>query len=158
MENKSHALAAGVFVIGLVAVLVALVVWLTRDATGRNIYELSTRDAVSGLQPQGMVRYRGIAVGKVTSIDFDPKQRGNVRVLISVDQRVPLTPSPFATLSYQGVTGLAFIAPDDKGESTVALVPDNDDPPRIPLKPSLLSQLQDRGEFILGRVEEVTKR
>ena len=91
MENKAHALAAGAFVLGLVAVLVALVVWLTRDDTVRNVYELSTRDAVSGLQPQAMVRYRGIAVGKVTSIDFDPKVKGNVRVRITVDERVPLT-------------------------------------------------------------------
>ncbi|MDM0026753.1 MlaD family protein [Variovorax saccharolyticus] len=158
MENKSHALAAGAFVLGLVAVLIALVVWLTRDSTVRNIYELSTRDAVSGLQPQAMVRYRGIAVGRVSSIDFDPKVKGNVRVRISVDEKVPLTTSTFATLSYQGVTGLAFIALDDKGESQVSLVPDNDNPPRIPLKPSLLAQLQDRGEIIIGRVEEVTKR
>ena len=158
MENKSHALAAGAFVLGLVAVLIALVVWLTRDSTVRNIYELSTRDAVSGLQPQAMVRYRGIAVGRVSSIDFDPKVKGNVRVRITVDERVPLTTSTFATLSYQGVTGLAFIALDDKGESQVSLVPDNDNPPRIPLKPSLLAQLQDRGEVIIGRVEEVTKR
>ena len=55
MENKAHALAAGAFVLGLVAVLVALVVWLTRDETKRNVYELSTREAVSGLQPQAMV-------------------------------------------------------------------------------------------------------
>jgi len=158
MENKSHALAAGAFVLGLVAVLIALVVWLTRDSTVRNIYELSTRDAVSGLQPQAMVRYRGIAVGRVSSIDFDPKVKGNVRVRISVDEKVPLTTSTFATLSYQGVTGRAFIALDDKGESQVSLVPDNDNPPRIPLKPSLLAQLQDRGEIIIGRVEEVTKR
>lgn len=158
MENKAHALAAGAFVLGLVAVLVALVVWLTRDDTVRNIYELSTRDPVSGLQPQAMVRYRGIAVGKVASIDFDPKVKGNVRVRITVDERVPLTTSTFATLSYQGVTGLAFIALDDKGESQVALTPNNENPPRIPLKPSLLSNLQDRGEVIMGRVEETTKR
>jgi phospholipid/cholesterol/gamma-HCH transport system substrate-binding protein len=158
MENKAHALAAGAFVLGLVAVLVALVVWLTRDDTVRNIYELSTRDAVSGLQPQATVRYRGIAVGKVASIDFDPKVKGNVRVRITVDERVPLTTSTFATLSYQGVTGLAFIALDDKGESQVALVPDNNNPPRIPLKPSLLAQLQDRGEAIVGKVEEATRR
>jgi phospholipid/cholesterol/gamma-HCH transport system substrate-binding protein len=137
---------------------VGLVVWFTRDNTVRNIYELSTRDAVSGLQPQAMVRYRGIAVGKVASIDFDPKVKGNVRVRISVDERVPLTTSSFATLSYQGVTGLAFIALDDKGESNVVLKPNNDDPPRIPLKPSMLAQLQDRGESIINRVEEVTKR
>lgn len=158
MENKAHALAAGAFVLGLVAALVALVVWLTRDDTVRNTFELSTRDPVSGLQPQAMVRYRGIAVGKVASIDFDPKVKGNVRVRITVDERVPLTTSTFATLSYQGVTGLAFIALDDKGESQVALVPDNRNPPRIPLKPSLLAQLQDRGEAIIGKVEEATRR
>ncbi|CAN5696534.1 MlaD family protein [soil metagenome] len=158
MENKSHAIAAGAFVLGLIAVLVGLVVWFTRDNTVRNIYELSTSDAVSGLQPQAMVRYRGIAVGKVTLIDFDPKRKGNVRVRISVDERVPLTQSSYATLSYQGVTGLAFIALDDKGGSTVALVPNNDDPPRIPLKQSALAQLQDRGEVIINQVEEVTKR
>jgi len=158
MENKAHALAAGAFVLGLIAALVGLVIWFTRDNTVRNIYELSTRDAVSGLQPQATVRYRGIAVGKVMSIDFDPKVKGNVRVRISVDERVPLTTSSFATLSYQGVTGLAFIALDDKGESNVALKPDDDNPPRIPLKPSILAQLQDRGEAIINQVEEVTKR
>jgi len=158
MENKAHALAAGAFVLGLLAVLVGLVVWFTRDNTVRNLYELSTRDAVSGLQPQAMVRYRGIAVGKVTSIDFDPKMKGNVRVRITVDERVPLTTSSFATLSYQGVTGLAFIALDDKGESNVSLKPNNDDPPRIPLKPSMLAQLQDRGEAIINQVDEATKR
>lgn len=158
MENKAHAIAAGAFVLGLIAALVGLVIWFTRDNTVRNIYELSTRDAVSGLQPQAVVRYRGIAVGKVASIDFDPKVKGNVRVRISVDERVPLTTSTFATLSYQGVTGLAFIALDDKGESTVSLKPNDDDPPRIPLKPSVLAQLQDRGEAIINQVEEVTKR
>jgi len=158
MENKSHALAAGAFVLGLVAVLVALVLWFTRDDTVRNTYELSTRDAVSGLQPQAAVRYRGIAVGKVTSIDFDPKSKGNVRVRMAIDERVPLTKSTFATLSYQGVTGLAFIALDDKGESQEPLAPDNGDPPRIPLRPSVLAQLQDRGEAILGQVEEISRR
>lgn len=158
MENKAHALAAGAFVLGLIAALVALVIWFTRDNTVRNVYELSTREAVSGLQPQAMVRYRGIAVGKVTSIDFDPKVKGNVRVRITVDERVPLTTSSYATLSYQGVTGLAFIALDDKAGSNVVLKPNDDDPPRIPLKPSMLAQLQDRGEAIINQVEEVTQR
>ncbi|RYF69588.1 MAG: MCE family protein, partial [Comamonadaceae bacterium] len=158
MENKAHAIAAGAFVLGVIALIVALVLWFTRDDTRRNIYELSTREAVSGLNPQAAVRYRGIAVGKVTSIDFDPKTKGNVRVRISVDERVPLTTSSFATLSYQGVTGLAFIALDDKGESQVSLVPNNDDPPRIPLRASMLAKLQDRGEAILAQVESVTSR
>ncbi|WP_234197216.1 MlaD family protein [Pseudacidovorax sp. NFM-22] len=158
MENKSHALAAGAFVFGMLALLVALVLWFTRDSTVRNTYELSTRDAVSGLQPQAAVRYRGIMVGKVASIDFDPEKRGNVRVRLAIDERVPLTKSTFASLSYQGVTGLAFVALDDKGESQEPLLPNNDDPPQIPLRPSMFSQLQGRGEAILNQVEEATRR
>ena len=158
MENKAHAVAAGAFVLGVIAMIIALVVWLTRDATVRNVYQMSTSEAVSGLQPQAAVRYRGIAVGKVVSIDFDPVVKGNVRLRISVDQRVPLTQSTYGTLSYQGVTGLAFIALDDEGESQVALVPNNETPPSIPLNASLLAQLQDRGQAILTQVETVTKR
>lgn len=158
MENKSHALAAGAFVLALVAALVAVIIWFTRDNTVRHIYELSTRDAVSGLQPQAAVRYRGIAVGKVTAIDFDPENKGNVRVRLSVDEAVPLTRSSYATLSYQGVTGLAFIALDDKGESQEPLPHNDDAPPRIPLRASALAQFQDRGELILKQVETVTTR
>ena len=158
MENKAHAFVAGAFVIGLIGLVVALVLWFTRDTAVRDIYELSTSDAVSGLQPQATVRYRGIAVGKVASIDFDPKIRGNVRVRISVDQRVPLTKSSYAALSYQGVTGLASIALNDDGTSQEPLKPDNDDPPRIPLKPSTLAKLQERGEAILEKVEDAADR
>ncbi|MDM0046839.1 MlaD family protein [Variovorax dokdonensis] len=153
MENKAHALAAGAFVIALIGAIIALVLWFTRDNTVRNVYELTTSESVSGLQPQAQVRYRGISVGRVTAIDFDPKVRGNVLVRISVDQRVPLTKSSYAALSYQGVTGLASIAIDDDGTSQVPVEPDNGDPPRIPLRPSAFAKLQERGEAILEKVE-----
>ena len=52
MENKSHALAAGIFVLVVAAMLAGLAVWLTRDNANYEQYELSTRDGVSGLQPQ----------------------------------------------------------------------------------------------------------
>ena len=32
MENKSHALAAGLFVLAVTAMVVALAMWLTRDS------------------------------------------------------------------------------------------------------------------------------
>ena len=81
MENKSHALAAGIFVLVVAAMLAGLAVWLTRDNANYEQYELSTRDGVSGLQPQAAVRYKGVAVGKVTRIGFDPQVNGNVLIL-----------------------------------------------------------------------------
>lgn len=158
MENKAHALAAGIFVVVVTAMLVALASWLSRDTGQRDIYEISTREIVSGLQPQAAIRYRGVDVGKVASIGFDPKTTGNVLLRLEIDREAPVTRETFATLSYQGVTGLAFVQLDDSGKPAPRLVPDDERPPRIPLRPSLLSKLAARGEVILDQVEKVTGR
>jgi phospholipid/cholesterol/gamma-HCH transport system substrate-binding protein len=158
MENKAHAIAAGTFVLVVASLLVALAVWLTRDSGERDVYELSTREAVSGLQAQAAVRYRGIDVGKVLSIGFDPKVPGNVLVRIGVDKGTPVTRSTFATLGFQGVTGLSFVQLDDTGTDMVALVPNEANPPRIPLKPGLLAKLTEQGEKIMAQVEQATTR
>ena len=158
MENKSHALAAGAFVILVTALLVALAAWLMRDTRIRDTLEFSTRESVTGLQPQAAVRYRGIAVGKVDSIEFDPKARGNVLVSLAINQGTPITQSTYAVLGYQGVTGLAYVQLDDDGSSNDVLDLSGNTPPRIQLRPSLLSKLSDQGANILIQVEETTKR
>jgi phospholipid/cholesterol/gamma-HCH transport system substrate-binding protein len=158
MENKSHALAAGAFVILVTALLVALAAWLMRDTRLRDTLEFSTRESVTGLQPQAPVRYRGIAVGKVEDIEFDPKTRGNVLVTLAINQGTPITKSTYAVLGYQGVTGLAYVQLDDDGSSNELLDLSASIAPRIVLKPSLLSKLSDQGANILIQVEEATKR
>lgn len=159
MENKAHALAAGLFVLLVSALLVALAAWLTRDTAVRRVYEISSAEAVNGLQPQAPVRYRGVAVGKVSAIGFDPRTTGNVLVTIALDDAAPVTRSTYASLGFQGVTGLAFVQLDDSGESRVALEALTDGAPsRIPMRASLLSKLSDQGVAILTRVEETSMR
>jgi phospholipid/cholesterol/gamma-HCH transport system substrate-binding protein len=158
MENKAHALAAGIFVALLSALALALAAWLTRDTGARDTYEISTRETVSGLQEQAPVRFRGVDVGKVSKISFDPKVQGNVLVRLQVDRETPLTRASFATLSYQGVTGLAFVQLSDDGKPSPRLEPNDEVPPRIPLRPGLLQRLEEKGEVILERVQTVTER
>lgn len=158
MENKAHAMAAGIFVVVVTVLLVALAAWLTRDMGVRDVYEISTRETVTGLQSQAPVRYRGVDVGKVASIGFDSKVPGNVLLRLEIDRDAPVTRDTFATLSYQGITGLAFIQLDDSGKPAPRLVRDDRNPPRIPVKPGLLAKLQAKGEVILERVEQVTGR
>jgi len=158
MENKAHAFAAGMFVLLVTALLVAMAFWLTRDTGVHRIYEISSPQAVTGLQSQAAVRYRGVAVGKVIDIGFDPKLVGNILVRISVDDSAPVTTTTFATLGFQGVTGLAFIQLDDAGVSKVAMPTNNQTPARIPMRPSLLSKLSDQGVAILSRIEETSLR
>ena len=128
MENKSHAMAAGAFVLIVSALLVGLALWLTRDTTVSRTYELSSRESVTGLQPQAGVRFKGVSIGKVESIGFDPTIPGNVLIRISTDDSIAITRSAFGTLGFQGVTGLAFVQLDDNGESKDLLVSPNGTP------------------------------
>ncbi len=158
MENKAHALAAGLFVLLVSALLVALATWLTRDTGEQRAFLISSPEAVTGLQSQAPVRYRGVAVGKVTDIGFDPATRGNILVRIAVDDEAPITPSTFATLGFQGVTGLAFVQLDDTGASKDTLPTTAAEPGRIPMRSSLLSRLSDQGVAILARLEQTSER
>ena len=158
MENKAHALAAGIFVLVVSALLALLAIWLTRDNTQRDLYAMSTSETISGLQPQSAVRFRGVPVGKVESIGFDAKVKGNVLVSISVDRAAPVTKSTFATVASQGVTGLGYIQLDDDGASTERLPPNDDDPPRIPLKPGGIDKLLKQGDVIFDQVEQASIR
>ena len=156
MENKAHAMVAGAFVLVVSALLALLAVWLLRDTSQRDMYEMSTSETVSGLQPQAVVRFRGVPVGKVELIGFDNKVKGNVLIRISIDRGAPVTKSVFATVASQGVTGLGFIQLDDSGASAERLVPNDDDPPRIPLKPGGLDKLLKQSEVIFDQVEQAS--
>lgn len=157
MENKSHALAAGAFVLCVTALLLGLASWLARDTKLRDIYELSTSDSITGLSPQAAVRYRGVPVGKVETITFDTQVKGNVLVRLAIDGNAPLTKSTYATLGFQGVTGLAYVQLDEDKAAGEPLVTSSSQPARIPLRPSLFSSLSDQGTKLLMQVEDTSK-
>ncbi len=154
MENKSHAIGAGAFVLIVAALLVMLAAWLTRDTGEHRLFEISSAEGVTGLQEQASVRYKGVTVGRVQSIALDHETIGHVRVRIMVDGSAPITQSTYATLGFQGVTGLAFIQLDDSGQSHAMLASSDDKPARIPMRPSLMSRLSDQGAGLLTKLDE----
>lgn len=158
MENKSHAFAAGAFVLVLLALLTALAVWLTRDTTEQRVFEISSPEGVTGLQAQAAVRYKGVLVGRVTDIDLDPVQRGHVLLRIAVSEAAPITRTTFAALGFQGVTGLAFIQLDDKEEGSPALTAPENAVPRIPMRQSMVSRLSEQGGNLLSQLEQASAR
>ncbi len=158
MENKSHALAAGLFTLLMLAATIAVGMWLTRDHTGWVPYQIATESSIPGLAPQAAVRYRGLDVGQVEWIRFDPKVPGQILVHINVRPDTPITHSTFATLGYQGVTGVAYVELDDSGERRQPLQTSEAAPARIPMHPSLFVQLQTRGLAIMEQTEQVVAR
>ncbi len=158
MENKSHALITGLFTIVLGTWLALAAMWLNRDSTERVPYELVTRASIAGLTPQSAVRYRGLEVGKVEHIGFDPLVPGQILVRIVVAKGTPLTRSTFATLGYQGVTGLAYIQLDDDGKDATPLTSTPQAVARMTISPGLLDTVTSRGQEILVQVEELARR
>ncbi|HAV36681.1 MAG TPA: MCE family protein [Massilia sp.] len=158
MENRSYALMTGVFTIALLVATVLVGLWLNRDKTELAPYEIVTTQSIPGLNPQATVRYRGLEVGRVDEIVFDPKVTGQILIKLSVEEGSPITTTTFASLGYQGVTGIAFIQLDDDRTGSPLLKTDADHVGRIPLRPGLLDQLEKRGLAILDRTEEITTR
>ncbi|SFV15549.1 MlaD family protein [Pseudoduganella namucuonensis] len=154
MENRSHALMTGFFTIALLAAAVLFGVWFNRDRVERDPYLIATTLSIPGLNPQAAVRYRGLEVGKVDAIDFDSKTAGQILVHLSVAPDTPVTKTTYATLGYQGVTGIAYIQLDDESVGSPLLQTSKDNPTRIPLQPGLFDQLEKRGKAILERAEK----
>jgi len=123
MESQSHSFIAGLFVILLALGGIAGALWLgPHKGPARLPIDLLTTYSVAGLKVDAPVRFRGVDVGRVDSISFDPRQAGEIRVRISVDPAAPISKSTYAKLSYQGITGVAFIQLDDeKGKSSEPL-------------------------------------
>lgn len=168
MENKSHAFAAGLFTIVLSLVIVATIFWFRRDTTVRVPYDVVTTGAVTGLAANAAVRYRGMPVGRVQRIAFDPARPDDIVIRILVDQATPVTHATEASLGLQGVTGMAFLQLDDRGgparagdggandEDRRPLVTSMQQVAVIPMHAGMFEELQHRGEALLGQMEVLT--
>ena len=148
----------GIFTIVLLIAAVLFGVWFNRDRVVRVPYLLATTLSVPGLNPQAAVRYRGLDVGKVDAIDFDRSVPGQIFVHLSVNPATPITKTTFATLGYQGVTGIAYVQLDDESKGSPLLGTSTDNPSRIELRPGLIDQLETRGKQILDEAQQVTAK
>ncbi|MCF8178813.1 MAG: MlaD family protein [Sulfuritalea sp.] len=158
MENRSHALAAGIFAILLGIASAVAIWWLGQSNESTTTYVLETRKNVTGLNVQAQVRYRGIRAGKVTAIEQDPADPRIILVRINIDDRFRLTRGSTAELGYQGVTGLAYVQIEDDGSSNAPLLGANGESPRIVLNSSLFEKLGEKSGDIVEQINAVTVR
>ncbi|UJP06252.1 MAG: MlaD family protein [Nitrosomonas sp.] len=151
MENRAHALVAGVFVICMSITIALVAMWFSGNNIQRVPYLVVTKESVSGLNPQSSVHYRGVNIGKVDNIEFDPDDSQLILVHIAVDENVKLRNSVYAKLGYQGVTGLAHIQLNDDGLGTGELSGDA----RIPMRRSLLDEVAVSGQDLLVNINQL---
>jgi len=144
MENRAHALAAGLFAILLGAGVVFAIWWFSGQRVPMREIVLEARGDINGLGAQSRVRYRGMAVGSVRAVAIDPEDLRTLLVRIAVPADLPLTRGTTAALGTLGVTGLAFVQLDDRGVDRRPLAAADGEVPRIALQPGLVEALSGR--------------
>ena len=145
MENRSHALLAGLFVLLLGACAVAALWWFGGKREPTNEYVVVTRKNISGLNLQAQVRYRGVRVGKVESIELDANDMATTLIRISVARNIPVTHGTTAKLGFQGVTGIAHVLLEESGKDARPLLPGSGEDSRIPMQNSLIEDFSEVG-------------
>ena len=155
MENRAHALIAGLFLLLLGAAAVASLWWFSGRSEDTRTYVVETRRNVTGLNLQAQVRFRGIRVGKVEMIQLDPADALNTQITISVRRDIPITRSTVARLGYQGVTGIAHILLEDSGRGGGLLTNDKANPARIAMQDSFVQELSDAGSETLRQARDL---
>jgi len=159
MENRAHALVAGLFAIALGAGVLIAIWWLSGNREPMRELLLVTQRSVSGLNPQAQVRFRGVRCGKVQEIYLDPQDATTIVVRVSVRRDIPITAATLAELKPQGITGLSYIelqTPPGAG----ALMPEErgGQTPRIALKPSSVEIIGEDVGATLATIRSLAQR
>ena len=144
MESKVNYTAVGAFVIAMVMALAGAVWWLSTGArqVDTTTYLIYATDNVNGLSPASDVLYRGVAVGRVSSIEIDPRNPTLIRIQVAIKSQVPVRRDTVAQLSPRGVTGLSVINLSG-GHSEQPLLPQPGHPYAvIQYAPSVFSRLE----------------
>ena len=108
METRANYFIVGVFVLGVLGLLLGFIYWTKNDASGssgRN-YAVIFDGSVQGLAKSSPVLFNGIRFGAVRTIELMPEDTRKVRVLITIRDETPVRANSHARISHQGLAGL----------------------------------------------------
>lgn len=156
MNGNNKYLEVGIFVaVGIAVLIMVSLMFAGNNKTAANTpYSLIFERDISGLILGAPVRYLGVEVGHVVDMQLNSKNGTSVQVDLEVLESAPINSATYASLSFQGVTGVAFISlAEDKEIPASKLVAIKGYKfPVIPTRDVGLSALLSSGPEITGRM------
>ncbi|MGO1463382.1 MAG: MlaD family protein [Marinobacter sp.] len=160
MEPKAHHVIIGLFTLISVVAALLFTMWLAKSSADREwaYYEIVFDHAVSGLSKGNPVLYTGIKVGDVLDLQLVSDNPGHVRVLVRVEQGVPVREDTRAGLVLANITGSMSIQFSGGSKDSPILEGTMDKPARITAEPSAFKSLLTNGEALLTKAETLLTR
>lgn len=143
METRARYILVGTFTLFSLLAALGFILWLAKVEIDRTFAQYDILfDTVAGLGQASAVRYNGVDVGKVLTIELDRANPALVRVRIEVFASTPIRTDTMATLASQGVTGVSFVALEGgRADSDRLQAVPPADVPVIPSEPSVVQGL-----------------
>lgn len=155
MESKANYTLVGVFVMLFSLALLGFVFWLGKYASNTqefDLYKTYLAESVSGLYPESPVKFMGLEVGTVNSIQIDPTNSERIEVTLKILKKTPIKEDCYAVLGSQGLTGLSFIELKG-GSNSSPLLKKSDEIPIINSQKSFLTLLSSNASDITKKID-----
>ena len=158
METRANYVLIGVSALLAIVLGLAFFVWLASFQLDRqySYYDVYF-DNVSGLSRASEVRFSGLAVGQVVSLDLASDGSGRVRVRVQVDAGTPVHVGALAQLQAQGVTGLSLVAITPGDPAKPLLRATQKGVPVIPGQRSVVQSLTEDAPDLLNEAIKLVK-
>lgn len=161
MNNRVNYSLIGFLMLMGIFLMLGFGYWLLKPSQDIEMktYAVYFEESVLGLNLDAPVKFRGISVGKVTSLSINPNNSEEVVVLVSVLKSTPIKSSTMAQLTSQGITGLSYINLSYGDDSAPLLkIEDGQAYPVIKTIPSLLIKLENTLGDITLNLSDTLKR
>ncbi|PFG08466.1 MULTISPECIES: MlaD family protein [unclassified Marinobacter] len=159
MEPRAHHFLIGMFTIVTAAAALVFALWLGKTSNERvwAWYEVAFDYTVSGLSEGNPVLYNGVNVGDVVSLRLVRKNPGEVRVLVRVDETIPMHEDTRASLVLANITGSMSIEFSGGSQNSPLLIGSRKNPPIIDAQRSALSGLLDNSQMLMNKADQLLR-
>ena len=157
MEPRAHHFLIGLFTIITAAAALIFALWLGKTSNEREWawYEVAFDYTVGGLAEGNPVLYNGVNIGDVVSMRLLRDSPGEVRVLVRVDETIPMHEDTRASLVLANITGSMSIEFSGGSQNSPLLIGSRENPPIIDAQRSALSGLLDNSQMLMNKADQL---
>lgn len=161
METRAHYAAVGAFVLAMVFLAFAAVLWLAHGALNKAYarYDIYFFGPVTGLRQGAEVDYSGVPVGKVADVRIDPRNVALIRVRVEIDEEVPIKIDARASVETNILSGVSYILIEGGTQNAPLLAAKpGEEYPVIHAHRSRLASVTARAPELLEKLNETAER
>ncbi|WP_394952257.1 MlaD family protein [uncultured Helicobacter sp.] len=113
MERNVKYVSIGIVFLGIIIGFCVFVLWLGRfdfNASKYNTYYILTQDEASSVGVNTPVKFKGIAVGKISNVSFEDLAQGLVKITLAIDSNLEVREDSYLTIASSGLAGANYLA------------------------------------------------